>query len=68
MSLTPKQERMLALRAQGLTEKETAHKLGIGYQTLKNNMSQIYRQLHVRNIVAAFAVLGWLRVPDDAEQ
>ncbi len=61
--LTPHQERVLRLRARGMTNAEVAYELGIGIQTDKNHQAHIYARLNVTNLVAAFRALGWMTVP-----
>lgn len=62
-ALTPRQRECLRLRALGLTNPEVAHRLGIGEQAVKNQVSSILRRLEVATVVEALTVVGWLVVP-----
>ncbi len=65
--LTPREMEILRYIAQGLSNKEIAHQLGISRQTVKNHMSSILRKLAVEDRTQAvmYAVRhGWIRVQD----
>ncbi|MDY6877821.1 MAG: response regulator [Chloroflexota bacterium] len=53
--LTPRQEEILSLVAQGLIYKEVAQRLHITEQTVKYHMSQILDKLHIENRAQAIA-------------
>lgn len=46
--LSPRQEEILKLLAQGLVPKEIAEKLGISVETVRSYLKLIYQKLHVR--------------------
>lgn len=48
-NLTPREQEILALLAQGRLYKEIADALGIGTETVRSHLSAIYRKLHVRS-------------------
>ena len=61
--LTPKERMVLAHMAKtGDTAIETAAALGLSEQTVKNHLTNAYRQLGVHNLTGAFIALGWLKV------
>jgi len=47
--LTPREEEILKLLAQGYVTKEIADKLGISYYTSQTHLKNIYEKLHVRS-------------------
>jgi DNA-binding CsgD family transcriptional regulator len=63
VSLTASQRRVLELRAEGLTIKAVAGRMGISDQTVKNHITGAYDALEVDNIVGAMTRLGWVRLP-----
>ena len=46
-TLTPQEDRILALIGDGLTNREIAEQLSLSEKTIKNYVSQIYAKLHV---------------------
>ena len=46
-SLSPQERRVLALIAEGLTNKEVGAKLGLSEKTVKNYLSTVFEKLHV---------------------
>ena len=46
-SLSPQEKRVLALIAEGLTNKEVASQLGLSDKTVKNYLSTVFEKLHV---------------------
>ena len=46
-SLSPQEKRVLALIAEGLTNKEVATQLGLSDKTVKNYLSTVFEKLHV---------------------
>lgn len=54
--LSPQEQRLLPLVAEGLTNKEIAHRLGLSEKTVKNYLANIYSKLQIgrRSQVAAF--------------
>lgn len=51
MNLSPRQQQVADLVAQGKRETEIAEALGISFHTVKVHKSLIYRKLGVRNAV-----------------
>jgi DNA-binding NarL/FixJ family response regulator len=47
--LTPREEQILKLLAQGYVTKEIADQLGISYYTTQTHLKNIYEKLHVRS-------------------
>jgi DNA-binding NarL/FixJ family response regulator len=47
--LTPREEEILALLAQGYIPKEIAAKLSVSYATVRTHLNHIYEKLHVRS-------------------
>jgi DNA-binding CsgD family transcriptional regulator len=58
--LSPRQVRILRELATGDTAAVTSKRLGMNYQTLKNELTEVYNELGVTGLVAAYASLGWL--------
>jgi two-component system nitrate/nitrite response regulator NarL len=54
--LTPRQQQVVRLIREGLSDKEIAVKLGIEEQTVKNLLRSAYRATNTHNRVA---LLGW---------
>ena len=52
-SLTPRENMVLTLVAQGLSNKQVANQLGLTERTIKNNMTSIMQKLQVSNRVEA---------------
>ena len=48
-TLTPRESEILALLANGLSNKEIADRLGIKFDTVGTHLKSIYRKLHVRS-------------------
>ncbi len=48
-NLTPREEEVLRLVSQGFINKEIAHDLGIGLETVRQHLKNIYAKLHVRS-------------------
>lgn len=61
--MTPAEDRVLRLRAEGLSVKAVAGVLGISDQTVKNHITSAYASLDVDNFASALRKLGWLRPP-----
>lgn len=51
--LAPRQWEILRLKARGLANAEVAHQLSISVQTVKNQLSHVYRQLDVQSLAGA---------------
>lgn len=67
--LTGRETEILALMADGLSNKEIAHRLGISSITVRNHTVNIYGKLHVssrRQAVDCARQLGFLRAPNTA--
>ncbi len=56
--LSPRQEEIMSLVAQGLFNKEIGGKLGIAEETVKSNLVVIYDKLNARNRPHAVAILA----------
>jgi DNA-binding CsgD family transcriptional regulator len=54
--ITERHTDILQLIAKGASAKETAQQLGIGEQTVKNHLREIYRRLEARNSPHAVAL------------
>ena len=65
MTLSRQEERVLRLRAEGLTIAEVAHRLGISSATVRGHSMSIYTKLGVTNLVAALAAMGWVNIPKE---
>lgn len=50
MALTPRQKEILRCVAQGLTNRETAHRLRISVRTVEVHRFNLMRRLGVRNV------------------
>ncbi|NLG22256.1 MAG: response regulator transcription factor [Actinomycetales bacterium] len=53
--LTPREESVLALVAQGLGNHEIARRLGLSEKTVRNNLATVLAKLHLRDRAAAVA-------------
>ncbi len=65
MSLSPRQQEIAALIAEGKTNREIAEQLGIDISTVDSHRVLIYRKLGVRNAVELTHIAirkGWVRV------
>lgn len=68
MNLTDRQREVLALLAEGLTNKEIAQRLALATQTVKNVVTIIYEELGVTNRAGAAAAAvrqGIVQTPED---
>lgn len=63
--LSPREQEVLALVAQGLANKEVAARLGISEYTVRNHLRSVLEKLHLRNRVeaAAYALQRGLAAP-----
>ena len=59
--LTEGQERILSLRADGLSLQETADYLGVSRETVKNTMRRIYDRLEVETAIEALHAAGLIQ-------
>jgi DNA-binding NarL/FixJ family response regulator len=64
MELTPRQEQIVTLIAEGLQDKDIAQHLGVSRRTVDSHLQRLYRrhQLHSRAAVVA----KWLREEKEA--
>ena len=53
--LSPKENEVLALLAEGLSYKMIADKLGVSYSTINTHIKRIYEKLHVASLGEAIA-------------
>ena len=58
--LTPRELQIMRGLATGRPIKAVAADLGIGYQSVKNHLTDIYDELEAVGMVDAFVKLGWL--------
>jgi DNA-binding CsgD family transcriptional regulator len=57
--LTPRQEEVLGLIADGFTDKEIAIRLGLGQRTVRTHLERIYARHGLHNRAGALTI--WLR-------
>jgi len=57
-NLSPRQSQILALMAEGCSDKEIARKIGVSYPTVRTHIDRIFRDHGLRNRTEAVAV--WL--------
>jgi len=57
-NLSPRQSQILALMAEGYSDKEIARKIGVSYPTVRTHIDRIFREYGLRNRTEAVAV--WL--------
>ena len=58
--ISPREREVLKSLSEGFSAKETAERLGISAQTVRNHTYMAYKRLGVKNKVAAFRALGWM--------
>ena len=56
--VSPRQSQILSLMAEGLSDKEIAHAIGVAYPTVRTHIDRIFRDHGLRNRAEAVAV--WL--------
>jgi two-component system response regulator DevR len=64
--LSPQEERILEMIAEGLTNREIAERLGLSDKTIKNYVSTILQKLEVRRRVEAASYLSKVRAQKPA--
>ena len=57
LELSPREELVLLLAAEGLTVVQTAHRLGIAWQTVRDHRANACRKLDAANTTQAVAIL-----------
>lgn len=62
--LTPTERRVIRLRALGFTDRETADRMGIAEQTVKNHVRNARERNAQDSFVGLLIALGWLEVPE----
>ena len=62
---THRQVEVLAVFVRTASTRTAARELGISRQTIKNDLSAIYRKLDARTTVGACLALGWLTIPEE---
>lgn len=62
---TPRQLDVIGAYVRTGSEKAAAAALGISIQTVKNDLSSLYRRLGVTKAMEALTALGWVEVPGD---
>jgi len=60
--LTPREADILGLLTRGYANKEIAEHLGVGYETVRTHLCNIYQKLHVRSRTEAAA--KYLQAPE----
>ena len=63
--LSPQERRVLALLADGLTNKEIGEKLGLTEKTVKNYLANVFDKLHLSNRAHAAALYAQQAKPED---
>ena len=63
--LSPQERRVLALLADGLTNKEIGEKLGLTEKTVKNYLANVFDKLHLSNRAQAAALYAQQAKPED---
>jgi len=63
--LSQAEDRVLRLRAKGLTNDEVANELGLSIQTIKNQMNAVYAKLDAGNAMEAAYKRGWVTIPGE---
>ena len=61
--ISKREREVLAYLAHGLTAEQTAARMGLSTQTVKNHSSSALKELRVHNRSGAFIALGWLTPP-----
>ena len=61
-SLTDRQYQVMALRAQGLSNKVVANRLGIKYQTVKNIQTSAHKRIGATSLVEFMNAMGWVHI------
>ncbi len=65
--LTPREREILSLLSEGLTDKEIAHRVHVGYETVRSHVKHIYDKLHVHSrteaVVKFLSAEGSVRIP-----
>jgi DNA-binding CsgD family transcriptional regulator len=56
--LTPQEQKIVTLVAQGLTNKEIAHRLGVSAFTVRNQVQVIIRKLELKNRIQVAYLVG----------
>ena len=64
-SLSPQEKRVLALIAEGCTNKEVGVKLGLSEKTVKNYLSTVFEKLHVSRRAEAAAIFAQQAKPGE---
>jgi DNA-binding NarL/FixJ family response regulator len=56
--LSPREQKIVALIAQGLTNKEIAHRLGVSVFTVRNQVHLIIQKLELKNRIQVAYLIG----------
>lgn len=62
-ALSPAEERVFRLYAQGLTRAEVAARLGVSVHTVKSQSCAVYERLGTGSLVPTLWRLGWVVLP-----
>lgn len=65
--LTTREVAALKTYARTGSQSEAAGILEMSYQTLKNTLSHAYAKLGANGVLEAMFIMGWLRIPTEAE-
>lgn len=65
--LTPAEYAVLSAYARGLSMAQIAYNRDITAQTVKNQISFVYRKLDVNSATEAYVAMGWLTIPTAEE-
>jgi DNA-binding NarL/FixJ family response regulator len=65
--LTPREEEVLRLLARGCIVKEIAEALGIGFDTVKFHLKNVYEKLHARSRTEALIKSGFYRLAENSD-
>ena len=64
VDLTPREKQIALMVAQGMSNKEIGRSLGIGYGTVKNHLTSIYKKWEINDrtqCAITVLALGWIR-------
>lgn len=62
--ISKREREVLSYLAHGLTTEQTAARMGLSPQTVKNHIGSAFKKLRVKNRYGAFLELGWIYPPE----